>query len=274
MPRRRNDSSGFLLIAGVAAIVILLVACKSGSPVGAGGILRSLFNNRQFLPQGVQSDVYWRGRHRASLIHRPIWPEHPGYDQRYHPSVYTPAPVAPHQQPYYGAQATNVSGLESQFQQVLNAQWARGLRERNYDGGSCVHASAITMLRYLGKDELAAWWRQTYNRGEYAGRMDRRMAEAGLTFASITSGDEQFLDWACGNLGGIRRGACVTLKGAHVLNLIGLTQTHAYIIDNNRPGRIETWSRSAFLRDWRRRGGWAFVILDGAPPPPVPYLST
>src|SRR5687768_14605354 len=39
----------------------------------------------------------------------------------------------------------------------------RELREPNWGGGSCVHASTVHLLRWQGHHELAAWWRANYS---------------------------------------------------------------------------------------------------------------
>jgi len=68
------------------------------------------------------------------------------------------------------------------------------LRQPNWGGGSCVHATNVMVLRHQGLYEMAAWWRKTYSGGEY----DTRLASGSTPPASGThtpTSDEQFLMW-------------------------------------------------------------------------------
>lgn len=228
-----------LLLAIAAATVVLL-----GVGAGPG-------------PTALQTDFYWRGQSWLTLVNRLRWDEEQT-ETRYE---------AVH----------DVASLESQFREVLSVHWPQAIRERNYDGGSCVHASTVTQLRYLGLTDMATWWRSTYNRGEYSGRMDRRLASANLSFASLVDGgktSEWFIDWCCGRYGGSRRGCCINMKGPHVVNIIGASPDwrQYYVVDNNHPQRVEVWDRDALIANHRRSGGWVFTILDGSPPPPIPKI--
>jgi hypothetical protein len=149
------------------------------------------------------------------------------------------------------------------------------LRQKNWGGGSCVHASNVTLLRWQGQHELADWWRREYSGGEYADRLTKRLESAGLRYAYTREGDAAFLEWCCRT----RRGAGVFYKPAHSINLVGLDDQYAYLLDNNathypeRHGHYERVRRDVFLGNWRSRyGGFAWTLVYN-PPPPIPHLA-
>jgi hypothetical protein len=143
-------------------------------------------------------------------------------------------------------------------------------RQRNWPGptgqGSCVHASTITILRWQGQHELADMWRRTYHSGETATRLIRKLHAQGVRYAYTDTGDPAFLDWALRN----RFGAGITYFPAHAVNLIGLDDKYATLLDNNRPETTIRIERSQFLHDWRHKySGFAWTVVYG-PPPPTP----
>jgi len=70
------------------------------------------------------------------------------------------------------------------------------LRQRNYGGGSCMHASLITILRWQGLDDLADRWRRTYGGAASVSDLARISERLGLRYAWTTTGDERLLEWA------------------------------------------------------------------------------
>lgn len=148
------------------------------------------------------------------------------------------------------------------------------LRQPNWGGGSCVHASTVSLLRWQGHAEMAAWWRSQYSGGETADRLIKRMDAAGLRYAYTAQGDIRFLEWACRT----GRGAGLFYKPNHAINLVGLDDRYAYLLDNNdihRPERHGVWERvprAEFEERWRGYGGFAWTLVY-TPPPPVPRLS-
>lgn len=144
------------------------------------------------------------------------------------------------------------------------------MRERNYAGGSCVHASTETTLRYQGFVELADWWRRTYSGGEYAAGLEAKLEAAGLRWASTNSGDPAFLEWVSRT----RRTAIIFYKPSHSINFVQFRDAGdgqvAVLIDNNHPAAEETVEKQQFLRAWQGFGGFAATIV-GAPPPPPPW---
>lgn len=143
------------------------------------------------------------------------------------------------------------------------------LREENYDGGSCVHASLVTLLRWQGQFELADWWREEYNEGEYLDRVIKRMEAAGLRYAVGDFGDEEFLEWACRN----RLGAVIFFKPYHSINIVGMNDTTVTLLDNNHIFEYEVIPRDKFMYAWKNYfGGVAFTPVY-TPAPPYPDIK-
>jgi hypothetical protein len=145
-------------------------------------------------------------------------------------------------------------------------------RCRNWIGhrgeGSCVHASMVHLLHWQGQHPLARWWQQHYSNGETAEGLAAKLDAAGIRYAETRTGDTAFLEWALRT----RRGAAVVvLRGAHMVNLVGLDRDHAHLLDSNAPDRVQRIGRDEFLQDWIASGGWAVTPL-GAPMPPAPWI--
>lgn len=147
------------------------------------------------------------------------------------------------------------------------------MRQENWGGGSCVHASTVSHLRWLGMEELAAWWRETYIGGEYADRLLQRMDAAGLRWAATQSADFGLLEWA----NRTRRGAVIFYKPMHSINFVGISRDGGtvFLLDNNatdypeRIGHYESVPTEQFKRAWAGYGGFAAVCVY-SPTPPVP----
>ena len=142
------------------------------------------------------------------------------------------------------------------------------LRRSNPDG-SCVNCSVVMCLRWLGLYDNANQWWSRYRGGETDWSTRQHMGREGIDFAMTDDGDHRLLEWAIAN----RRGAAVVWGGAHCVNLVGRENGYAVILDNNQIGRFKRQPWSQFLREWRRCGGWAFVVLDGQVPPPLPEAA-
>ena len=145
-------------------------------------------------------------------------------------------------------------------------------RRRNWIGdrgqGSCVHAALVNLWHWQGRHEFAERWAARHGNGETAEGLAAKLDAAGARFAETRSGDEAFLEWAIRT----RRGAAVVVQnGVHMVNLVGLDQHHAHILDSNSPARVLRLPRDAFLRDWKQSGGWAVTPV-GTPPPPEPWV--
>ena len=142
------------------------------------------------------------------------------------------------------------------------------LRQKNWGGGSCVHASLCSLLRWQNKPELAEWWRRQYAGGESSYGLMQKLDRAGVTYAATTEGDIAFLDWACET----RRGAIIFYYPNHCVTLVHLDDEWAAILDNNRTGKYIWIPRDKFIQEWRGYGGVAGTLLY-APAPPLPYVG-
>lgn len=142
-------------------------------------------------------------------------------------------------------------------------------REANYAGGSCVHASWATVLRWQGQGQAASDWLQTHSGGETPSSMTAKLLASQLEFSqTVGEYDIAWLDWAMSN----RRGAAVVVMGGrHMVTLVqwdtqGPDQK-AYILDNNKPDRLLHVPKEKFLADWKASGSWAFTAMYRVPPP-------
>ena len=145
-------------------------------------------------------------------------------------------------------------------------------RKRNWLGrrgqGSCVHAALVHLWHWQGRHDLAEWWRSRHGDGETADGLSAKLDAAGIRFAETRSGDVRFLEWAIRT----RRGAAVVVQqGTHMVNLVGLDDREAYILDSNRPEQIDRRPREQFLREWRDSGGWGVTPV-GIPAAPSPWV--
>src|SRR3990172_7000645 len=85
---------------------------------------------------------------------------------------------------------------------LADVQWK--LRQPNSDSsrdsrGSCVNASTITILNFLGLYEHATWWRQNFEGGEITTSHIQHMQDSGLKFAYSSDGSEELLEWCSRN---------------------------------------------------------------------------
>jgi len=142
------------------------------------------------------------------------------------------------------------------------------LRQHNYAGGSCVHASLVSVLRWQNLPELAAWWREAYRGGETLGGLVAKVDAARLRFAYTDRGNTEFLAW-CSRT---RRGAVVFYKPAHAVCFCGFVGRHAVVMDNNHPARLEWIPRETFLARWQAYGGVALTAVY-SPAPPRPWVA-
>lgn len=145
-------------------------------------------------------------------------------------------------------------------------------REPNYAGGSCVHASLITAMRYQGKPELAEWWRRTHWGGEFPHTTAQQLREAQVPFA-MTLGDDNvgFLQWAVDN--GLGCGVAIN-GGRHMILLVEMTRTRVCLYDNNNVRRLYWLPRKRFLQNWSDAGSWGVTpVLKRVPPPPQRSFS-
>lgn len=169
-------------------------------------------------------------------------------------------------QPQYIPQpSVNLVNFPTQDPQITDI--APPFRQRNR-ASSCVHASTVMHLRYLGLYEQANYWWKNFRGGESPRPHKEKMDLLGFRYVMTSDGDPQILEWAIAN----RRGAGVTWGGPHCVCLVGRVNGNAVILDNNRINEYIQQPWNEFLNEWRNCGGWAFVILDGVVPPPTPRI--
>lgn len=136
-------------------------------------------------------------------------------------------------------------------------------RQENWGGGSCVHASMVSLFRWQGRPELAEHWRRTYGDGETVSGLRAKLDREGVPYADTTAGDVAFLEWSVRT----RRGAAVVvMHGAHMVTLVDFNEREAVLLDNNDPTRLQRVPRDRFVSEWRRSSGWAVTPLFDPPP--------
>lgn len=144
------------------------------------------------------------------------------------------------------------------------------LRQANYAGGSCMHAALISVLRWQGQHEAAAWWRSNYSGAAGVWNLAKICQARDFRFAWTTKGDARFLQW-CSDT---RRGAAIHYFSRHAVTFCGY-QRHgdtevAVLLDNNRTGVYVRVPKAQFISRWRGYGGNALTVVY-APPPPRPW---
>lgn len=141
------------------------------------------------------------------------------------------------------------------------------LRQENYtEGGSCVWATTISLLRWQGQYELADWIRKARSGGVFTSELFDTIDKAGLKFSSTNNGDVSFLEWACQT----RRGAAIVINGgAHMVTLVDMDEYRVCILDNNSIEQYKWLSRTVVLKEWKQSGGIAFTPVY-SPASPLP----
>jgi hypothetical protein len=177
------------------------------------------------------------------------------------------------------------------------ANLPRSLREWNWGGGSCVHASTVMHFRWHGAMELADFWRKTYAGGESYNGLTSKLNRNKIPFYSISGGggqdvagefvsfmDQHNLAWY-GTFNGAedvlerctkeRRGGVIFYYPNHSIWFCGFTpdRTQAIVLDNNRIDSFIAIPKDKFLREWRGYGGVCIVPQIGEPRPPLPYIA-
>lgn len=140
-------------------------------------------------------------------------------------------------------------------------------RCKNYSGGSCVHATAVTLLRWQGLQKKADEYRAKYRGGENTGGPShtRKFDAEGLKYVTTQDGDVKLLEWACAT----RRGCGITYPAGHSIALVGHENGEAVLLDNNHVDRYDRVPWDTFVAKWKRLGGQAFAFCY-TPPPPTP----
>lgn len=142
-------------------------------------------------------------------------------------------------------------------------------RCRNYNGGSCVCASTISVLRWQGREDLADQLRRICSGGQSEQSILAKMERLEIEYAYTNSGDVDFIDWCART----KRGATIFWKPGHSCTLVDIDAENAVVLDNNNVGEYEYTPREQFIRRWRGYGGFALTPLAGVPAPPIPHLA-
>lgn len=148
-------------------------------------------------------------------------------------------------------------------------------RQKNWSdgGGSCVHATTITLLKWQGMYQAAAEWRARYGGGEATAQKPHtdKFDDLGLKHVETNDGDEDFIRWALLT----RRGVGVSAYSGHCLTWIGLEvkdgQESILELDNNDTNhpKWRTWNDA--VGKWKSEGhGHGFTFTNGHIPPPRP----
>lgn len=137
-------------------------------------------------------------------------------------------------------------------------------RYRNYDNGSCVHASTITALNYLNAPKLANYIRNCYSEGEYHYYLNKRLRQWKVKTLFTENADLSVLNYAHINkipaiISYHRNHSCLFL-GWYV-DPVTYRVSHAYILNPNNTSRIETPTFTQFYLNWSRNDGEAVVIV-------------
>lgn len=145
------------------------------------------------------------------------------------------------------------------------------LRQKNYSGGSCYHASIESAMIAQGFYAEALRYRHSYAHGASTQTIARNLDREGFRFAYTAAGDESFLRW-CSDT---RRWAAITYFANHAINFCGFVETRdglqAKLLDNNRTERYIYVPEREFIKRWRGYGGGAITIVyDPIPPEPGP----
>jgi hypothetical protein len=165
--------------------------------------------------------------------------------------------------------AASAAGWAMQNIEVPIVNLTRALREWNWAGGSCVHASNVMALRWLNELAVAKWWRETYSGGESYEGLTGKLRKAGIAYRSTHTGDIRVLEQAIAE----RRAAVIFYYPNHSILLVHLDPQRAIVLDNNRIDQFIEIPRATFDRKWREYGGVGIVPMIGAPRPPLPFLN-
>ncbi len=145
------------------------------------------------------------------------------------------------------------------------------LRQQNYGRyrgeGSCMFASAETLLMNQNQHGKATHWRGRFYGGASVWRLANAGDSTGVSYAYTSDGDEAFLEWASRT----RRGAVIYFMKNHAVAFTGYSGEYAYLIDPNRTNRHLRIKKKVFLRWWHHYGGKAWTPMY-SPQPPQPWM--
>ena len=147
-------------------------------------------------------------------------------------------------------------------------------RTWNYAGGSCMHASLITLLRWQGREKAADYWRSNYYGSAGVHKLAGIAERLNLDYAITNNGSTRFMQWASDT----GRGAAIHWHrgipnwrspriGGHAVTFCGYFNGNALLIDNNSPRKYIRISKQQFIQEWRSYGGYAMTVVYDRPAP-------
>lgn len=143
------------------------------------------------------------------------------------------------------------------------------LRQHNYKGGSCYHASIENVMIGQGLYAESQEYRRLYSGGAYTGTISNNLTKQGIKFAYTNNGDFEFLVKALNS----RRMIALPYKPGHAINLCGLTNEWAIMLDNNTPHKYDYVPLETFKRAWVHSYGGSAITVVSTPLPPIPHVG-
>jgi len=146
-------------------------------------------------------------------------------------------------------------------------------RFRNPDG-SCVQCS----IGMMGVDlnvpaaEMLLWnseFGPAVRGGSWPERTKKYCEERNIPAWHIEGDTMPWIEWALRN----ERSAAVTLTPSHMQWVTGMSPDGRtfYVVDNNSPQRVDSWTRERFIQQHRiHGGGWAVILKT---PARVPWIA-
>ena len=164
--------------------------------------------------------------------------------------------------------ALGVADLVDVPLQIRQENWAP------YGEGSCAWASTVTALRCHGLSATADWVRANFHSGASYWDIED-MLEMSNTRYTMCDGDVmsfeeccEWMEWAMRN-----RHVCgIGYYWAHAINIVGMNDTHAILLDNNRTSKYIYIPREQFLSTWYYEYGGCGWTFTHSPIPPWPRL--
>lgn len=140
-------------------------------------------------------------------------------------------------------------------------------RVKNYSGGSCVHASMATVLKWQHLESQADAWIKKYSGAESSKGLISKANANGIRVAYTLQADPTFLQW-CSDTD---RGAVIFYYTDHCVTFAGYKDNVAILIDNNTTDRLTQIPKDQFLKNWKAYGGFALTPVY-SPTPPGPKI--
>jgi hypothetical protein len=143
---------------------------------------------------------------------------------------------------------------------ALQVPVAADQRTYNRTGVQCVWCSLATLAKYQGHPSAAQRLTERYKSQAGPGQVRSVLDGLGIRYRMQATGnkDPQLLKDACAK----RWGACVGLRGAHMINVVHYAGGQVGILDNcDRTLSVRMQAEASFLAAW---DGWAVVLIPPA----------